>query len=146
MIERATPGAIVRCIPAAAFTKRLKSKHNIFAVLARHRSLRMMKLNIAAFGLALAVAALAAQAQVTLDVSKVTCDQWVEDKAINQPYTAAWLSGYYNGTKGNPVLDAKRLEDDAKKIGDFCLIYKQASIMDAASAVFGAKPVFETNR
>src|SRR5215469_14163654 len=106
----------------------------------------MMKLNIAVFGLALACAASMAQAQVTLDVSKATCDQWVEDKGVNQLYIAMWLSGYYNGTKGDPVLDTNRLEDDAKKLSGFCFIYKQASVMDAAGAVFGAKPIFETKR
>ena len=103
-----------------------------------------MKLKIAVSVLVLACAA--AQAQETLDVSKTTCDQWVEDKGVNQLYIALWLSGYYNGTKGDPVLDTKRLEDDAKKLGGFCFIYKQASVMDAAGAVFGTKPIFETKR
>jgi acid stress chaperone HdeB len=42
------------------------------------------------------LAAASTQAQVTVDVSKVTCDQYVHAKIATPLYFAAWLSGYYN--------------------------------------------------
>jgi hypothetical protein len=106
----------------------------------------MRRFRIVVAALVFAYAASSALAQVALDVSKTTCHRWVEDKAVNQLSVALWLNGYYNGTKGDPVLDMNRLDGDAKKLAEFCAIYKQASVMDAAEAVFGANPIFEAKR
>src|SRR5262245_63026093 len=39
----------------------------------------------------------AARAQVTIDVSKITCDQWIGYKLTRPENIAMWLSGYYHG-------------------------------------------------
>ena len=39
---------------------------------------------------------LSAQAQVTVDVTKINCDQFVHHKISEPSLIAAWLSGYYN--------------------------------------------------
>jgi hypothetical protein len=44
---------------------------------------------------ALAVSGVA-QGQVTIDVTKVNCDQFVHHKISEPRLIAAWLSGYYN--------------------------------------------------
>jgi acid stress chaperone HdeB len=106
----------------------------------------MRRLRIVVSALVFAYAVSGALAQAALDVSKTTCHRWVEDKTVNQLSIALWLSGYYNGTKGDPVLDMNRLDGDAKKLGEFCAIYKQASVMEAAEAVFAANPLFEAKR
>ena len=49
----------------------------------------------------LAAAFAPAHAQVMLDLSKVTCDQWAGYKITNPQNIALWLSGYYNGKRGN---------------------------------------------
>ena len=41
----------------------------------------------------------AVQAQMTLDVSKITCQQYVQHKVGNPRTLAAWLSGYFHGTR-----------------------------------------------
>ena len=99
----------------------------------------MIKLKIALSGLALACSSPPALAQVTLDVSKITCDQWVAYKVANPHYIALWLSGYYSGTKGNTVLDTQQLDENANKLREFCYVHKQTPVMDAAEAVFGVK-------
>jgi HdeA/HdeB family protein len=47
-------------------------------------------------------AAPAARAQVTLDVSKITCDQYTSHKITSPQNIAIWLSGYYHGKRGDP--------------------------------------------
>ena len=79
----------------------------------------------------MAAATASAHAQVTLDVSKVTCDQWAGYKITNPQNIALWLSGYYNGKRGNAVLDTQRLITDAAKLSDFCLTRPQMPIMQA---------------
>ena len=49
----------------------------------------------------------AARAQVTLDVAKITCDQFTGNKITNPDNIAMWLSGYYNGKRGNTILDTQ---------------------------------------
>ena len=99
----------------------------------------MKKLRIAVSALVLANAAPAAQAQLTLDVSKITCDQWVGYKITNPHNIALWLSGYYNAKRGNTVIDPQRLEENARKLQDYCLIHKQIPVMEAVENVFGVK-------
>src|SRR6516162_3021823 len=99
----------------------------------------MRKLKIAVSSLVLASAFLSASAQVTLDVSKITCDQWVGYKITNPHNIALWLSGYYNAKRGNAVIDPQRLEANARKLQDYCLIHKQVPVMEAVENVFGVK-------
>jgi hypothetical protein len=44
------------------------------------------------------------QAQVVVDVSKITCDQFVHAKIATPLYLAAWLSGYYNAKATTGLL------------------------------------------
>ena len=49
-------------------------------------------------------------AQVMLDLSKVTCDQWAGYKITNPQNIALWISGYFNGARGNTVQPRLRRE------------------------------------
>jgi hypothetical protein len=64
--------------------------------------------------------ALSAQAQVSIDVSKITCDQFAHAK-IGSPRTlAAWLSGFYNGKRNSPIVDMQNFEENLRKLENFC--------------------------
>jgi len=43
----------------------------------------------------------AAPAQVTIDVSKITCDQYVLDQVTDFRTITAWLHGFYSGRRNN---------------------------------------------
>jgi hypothetical protein len=79
-------------------------------------------------------------AQVTLDISKVTCDQWAGYKITNPQNIALWLSGYLNGTRANTVLDTQRLTADTRRVRDFCIMNPQVPIMQAVDKVIAAPP------
>jgi acid stress chaperone HdeB len=67
----------------------------------------MTKRVVIASGLILAFAAVPpARAQVTLDVSKITCDQYTGYKITNTQNIAIWLSGYYHGS-GDTTLESQ---------------------------------------
>jgi len=72
-----------------------------------------------------------AQAQVMLDVSKVTCDQWSGYKITNPQNIALWMSGYYNGKRGNTSLDTQALAGKIEKLRDFCITNPQLPVMQA---------------
>ena len=86
---------------------------------------------------AFAIAAVpAARAQVTLDVSKITCDQFTGYKITNPQNIAIWLSGYYNGKRGNTILDTQGLAANAKKLQDYCIQNPQTAVMHAVETLF----------
>ena len=72
---------------------------------------------VAIFALA---ASRSAQAQVTVDVTKVNCDQFVHHKISEPRLIAAWLSGYYNAKRNNRVIDLQSLEENMSKVTNFC--------------------------
>ena len=61
-----------------------------------------------------------AQAQVTVDVTKITCDQYVHSKIASPRMIAAWLSGYYNAKLDNQVIDLQTFEANLRKLERFC--------------------------
>ena len=96
--------------------------------------------------LALVIAALlvvalssSARSQVTLDVSKITCDQFTGYKITSPNNIALWLHGYYNGKSGNTIIDPQRLRSEAEKLVHYCLRKPDMPVMEAVSNLFGAK-------
>src|SRR5947207_14972455 len=79
----------------------------------------------------------AARAQVTLDLSKITCGQYTGHKVTNPQNIAIWLSGYYHGKRGDTTLDTQGLIADAKKLRDYCFKNSQTPVMQAAEKLFG---------
>jgi hypothetical protein len=74
----------------------------------------------------------AARAQVTIDVSKITCDQFVDREVGDPRDIAIWLSGYYHGKRGETTVDKlKLLNEYAKEVRDYCFRNPQTSVMQA---------------
>jgi acid stress chaperone HdeB len=100
----------------------------------------MTKLVVVVSGLIFALATVpAARAQVTLDVSKITCDQFAGYKITNPQNIAIWLSGYYNGKRGTTILDTQGLIANAKKLQSYCIRNPQTLVMQAVEALFGTE-------
>ena len=55
-------------------------------------------------GLAL-VGPQAVQAQVTIDITKITCHEFVTGQLTNSNTLSVWLNGYVNGTRGKTLID-----------------------------------------
>lgn len=101
----------------------------------------MVRLTLAAAtGLLLALElASDVRAQVTLDLSKITCDQYVGYKITDPQNIAMWLSGYYNGKRGNTVVDTQGLNENSKKLRDYCLRNPATPVMQATELLFDLK-------
>src|SRR5258705_4597793 len=61
-----------------------------------------------------------AQAQVTVDVSKITCDQFVEYKIADPKQIATWINGYYHGAHGSPILDSQEMLEVTNTVEEHC--------------------------
>ena len=91
-------------------------------------------------GLIFAVsAASTAQAQVTVDVSKLSCDQFVHHKVSTPNVIAAWFSGYYNAKRNNLIIDLDTLDENVSKVKNYCSDEKnfKVPVMKAVEQVLG---------
>jgi len=64
-----------------------------------------------------ALFALEVRAQVTLDLSKVTCEQYVGYKITDPQNISIWLSGYFNGKRGNTIVDTQGFNERQEAAG-----------------------------
>lgn len=77
-----------------------------------------------------------ARAQVTVDVSKITCEQYILWKITDPDRIVFWLSGYYNGKRDNTLIDTKSFEDNVNKVKEFCRANFKATVMQAVEKLF----------
>ena len=105
-------------------------------------------------------ATVSAQAQVSIDVSKITCDEYVHDKIPTSDFVsfsavgslplearsmlsrwliANWLSGYYHAKRNNWIIDSEGFENNVNKLNNYCYDEKnfKVLIMDAIERVLG---------
>jgi len=77
-----------------------------------------------------------AHGQVTVDFTKLTCDQYLYSR-MNSQNLSIWLSGYYHGKRGDPVMDVQAWKDSGEKMRRFCLQNSNAKVpvMDAVERV-----------
>lgn len=80
-----------------------------------------------------------AHAQVTIDVTKITCRQLLTGRMLPTNSMALWFSGYFNGKRGATMLDASAMKPNAKKVEDYCGFHQDETVMKAVEAVFGIK-------
>jgi hypothetical protein len=96
-----------------------------------------------AIGLGLLTAMLmmqpAARAQVTIDISKISCEQFVMRKVPNVDKVVIWLGGFYNGKTGNTILDPQKFDAVTKDVTDYCWQHLNMTLMEAAEARIATK-------
>ena len=78
-------------------------------------------------------------AQVTVDVSKITCKQFVLHEIARPLLVAIWLSGYYAGKRQIPTINIQALEKNTKEIERFCkkVDNLEVPLMQAVEMVLG---------
>jgi hypothetical protein len=79
-----------------------------------------------------------ARAQVTLDVSKITCHQFLRGEVgASIRSVSNWLSGYYNGKRGNTVIETGSMRKNERELERYCRKNPETNIMDAAKQAPG---------
>ena len=90
------------------------------------------------FGLMLAaMAAPAGHAQVTVDIAKITCGQFLAYSIADPKEIALWLSGYYTGKRGgSTVVDTQALKANYEQIRSYCLVNQNIPVTQAVETLF----------
>jgi acid stress chaperone HdeB len=81
----------------------------------------------------------AGHAQVTVDVAKLTCKQFLLDAVAPTKSVTMWLSGYYHGKHGGTVVDFAAMTREADKVEDYCRMHLDVTVMDAVEAALDLK-------
>jgi hypothetical protein len=96
----------------------------------------MMKTGIAIAGVMTALMlAPAARGQVTIDVAKITCDQYLLFKVTDPRNISLWLSGYYHGQRGITLVDEQALRDNEDRVKDYCRGHLNVPVMQAVETL-----------
>lgn len=91
-----------------------------------------------AFSIVIATSTMAV-AQVTIDVAKITCDQFLAGKVADSRSVTVWLSGYYHGMHNNTLLDVNALQQESQAVMDYCITHPSVILMDAVTTLLGKK-------
>ena len=78
----------------------------------------------------------AGHAQETIDVAKITCEQYVLFKVADPQHIAIWLNGYYNGKRNNMVVDVAQLKSNAEKVMRYCETNFKGTVVEAVEKLF----------
>jgi acid stress chaperone HdeB len=100
-----------------------------------------MKVGLSWIGMAL-LASATAHAQVTVDITKITCRQFLIGRVVPTGSIALWFSGYYNGKQDVTLVDMGTLRSNAEKIKDACRLHQDDTVMKTVESVLAQKPSF----
>lgn len=91
-----------------------------------------MNRNIFVVAMTLFAASLSpAKAQVVLDMSLITCKQWMESDAERRSLIGSWMSGYFSASKNLNMLDFRYLERNMKVVLSYCKKRRAETLMSA---------------
>jgi hypothetical protein len=74
----------------------------------------------------------APQAQVTVDITKITCEQLLMAALpVNTRDVVMWLSGYYHREHNNTIIEPDAIKRDADNLNTYCFQHGATTVMDA---------------
>src|SRR4051812_38992454 len=98
-----------------------------------------MKAGLFATAVIVLFTAFGAQAQMTVDLAKVTCKQFVTYEITDARSLSLWLSGYFNAQQNNTTVDVSKFRSRSNALKEYCLTHQDTSLMEAAKTVSYAK-------
>jgi len=79
-----------------------------------------------------------AQAQ-KIDLTKMTCKQFIETSPEHVAAIVTWLSGYYSDEDDPAVVDFDKIKEASDKLADYCRKKPNDEFMDAADEIMEKK-------
>ena len=76
-------------------------------------------------------AAMPAKAQVVIEMSAVTCQDYLKSDPEQQAMLASWLSGYYHASKNVATMDLRKAKGNVKVVTKYCKSHKKETLMTA---------------
>jgi acid stress chaperone HdeB len=96
----------------------------------------MKRLTAARLALAIALACMTLPAHAQrLDLSTLTCKQFIDSKKETIGLLLMWLHGYLNDDDSPPVIDFDKITKDGEKLAAYCVTNPTDGLMTAAEQV-----------
>ena len=92
---------------------------------------RILRYAIVVATLSLAGSQGPARAQTILEMSALTCKNYIEAPPDRQELIAAWMSGYFNAERNMPTVDFGRFATNKKLVAKYCRSHRKANLMRA---------------
>ena len=86
---------------------------------------------IAIAALLAASSAVPARAQTIVDMSLISCDQFLQSPQERKEVLSAWMGGYYSAMKNLTKIDARYVVRNSQKIANYCKKAKSETLMSA---------------
>lgn len=83
--------------------------------------------------------AVAAEEKMVVDMNKLTCGELTKLGFQDFAGVTMWLSGYYNSSIRNTVVDLYEFARAAKTVKDYCKTNQRATVMSAAERALAIK-------
>jgi hypothetical protein len=80
-----------------------------------------------------------AEEKMVVDMNKLSCAELSKLGFEDFAGLTMWLSGYYNSSIRNTVVDLVEFAGAAKKVKDFCQMNPRATVMSASERALGIK-------
>lgn len=92
---------------------------------------------ICALFAALTISAISPAKAVVLDLSVMSCKQFIDSKPDDIAMVLTWIDGWYKGDSDEALIDTEVFTENAKKFGAYCATNPGVSIVTAAERILG---------
>jgi HdeA/HdeB family len=69
--------------------------------------------------------------QIMVDMSLITCKQYLASDAQRQDMIAYWMSGYFRASRNEPIFDFQRFAKNKTAVGNYCKKNGGETVMSA---------------
>ena len=78
------------------------------------------------------------QAQESLDLAKITCEQF-QMRKLDTPSRdiVLVLTGYFHGMRNNTIIEPETVKKHEEQVGSYCDTHPDTTLMDAVKNVLG---------
>jgi len=94
---------------------------------------------VAAVGLVLSLGSAMAEDKMVVDMRRMTCTELTKLGFQDFAGVTMWLSGYYNASIRNTVIDLYQFAQAAKTVKDYCQTSPRSTVMSAAERALRIK-------
>jgi acid stress chaperone HdeB len=74
---------------------------------------------------------------VVIDLSMMTCQEFLASNKDEIRIIWAWLDGYYTDEQEAPIIDTNKLVDNLKKLNEYCAANPTVGLITATNRLFG---------
>jgi acid stress chaperone HdeB len=92
---------------------------------------RVLRYAVVAVAFLLAGALGPARAQTILEMSALTCKNYIDAPPDRQELIAAWMSGYFNAERNMSTVDFGRFATNKKLVAKYCRSHRNTNLMRA---------------